>query len=56
MSIRFLRPAQGDQIRARADLVSIGRRSIVGNVVAYTESLDKPVTGLSGPYVRPPGR
>jgi uncharacterized protein (TIGR00369 family) len=53
LSIRFLRPAFGDQIRARADLVSVGRRSIVGNVVAYTDSYDKPVAVCQGTYVRP---
>ena len=56
MSIRFLRPAFGDHIRARADLVSVGRRSIVGNVLAYTDSIDRPVAVCQGTYVRPPAR
>ena len=54
MSIRFLRPAFGELIRARADLASVGRRSIVGNVLAYTDAIDRPVAVCQGTYVRPP--
>lgn len=53
MSIRFLRPAFGEVVRARADLVSVGRRSLVGNIVVWTDSTDKPVAVGQGTYVRP---
>ncbi len=54
MSIRFLRPAFGEVIRARADLASVGRRNIVGNMVAYTDDIERPVAVCQGTYVRPP--
>lgn len=54
LSIRFLRPAFGSELRARADLVSVGRRSIVGNIRAWTDSVDRPVAMCQGTYVRPP--
>lgn len=54
MSIRYLRPAFGEVLRARAELVSVGRRSIVGNISAWTDSPDKPVAVCQGTYVRPP--
>jgi uncharacterized protein (TIGR00369 family) len=53
MSIRFLRPAFGDELRAKAEIVSIGRRSLVGNVTAWTEAFDRPVAVCQGTYVRP---
>jgi uncharacterized protein (TIGR00369 family) len=53
LSIRYLRPARGGVLRARADLHQVGRRSIVGTVVAWTESVDKPVAVAQGTYVRP---
>jgi uncharacterized protein (TIGR00369 family) len=53
MSIRFLRPARGSEIRARADLQDVGRRSLVGSVIAWTDSIDKPVAVAQGTYVRP---
>ncbi len=53
MSIRFLRPARGEVIRARATLNSIGSRSIVGSVVAYTDDESKPVAVAQGTYARP---
>jgi uncharacterized protein (TIGR00369 family) len=52
MSIRFLRPARGGEIRARADLVDIGRRSLTGSVMAWTDDIDKPVAVAQGTYVR----
>jgi uncharacterized protein (TIGR00369 family) len=52
MSIRFLRPARGTEVRARADLVDLGRRSITGSVVAWTDDIDKPVAVAQGTYVR----
>jgi uncharacterized protein (TIGR00369 family) len=53
MSIRYLRPALGGELWARADIVSVGRRNIVGNVVAWTDSVDTPVATCQGTYVRP---
>lgn len=53
LSIRYLRPAKGTVLRARADLHQVGRRSIIGTVVAWTSDLDKPVAVAQGTYVRP---
>lgn len=53
MSIRYLRPARGREIRARADLHDVGRRTIVGSIVAWTDDIDKPVAVAQGTYVRP---
>jgi uncharacterized protein (TIGR00369 family) len=53
LSIRFLRPAFGDVLRARADIVSTGRRTIVGNITAWTDSADRPIAVSQGSYVRP---
>lgn len=53
LSIRFLRPARGAELRARADLHHVGRRSIIGNVIAWTDDLAKPVAVAQGTYVRP---
>jgi uncharacterized protein (TIGR00369 family) len=53
MSIRFLRPARGEVIRARADLHHAGRRSLIGTVVAWTDNRDKPVAVAQGTYVAP---
>lgn len=55
LSIRFLRPARGAVVRARADLVKVGRRSIVGNVTVWTDDPDKPVSVAQGTYVPPVG-
>ncbi|MFZ4812654.1 MAG: PaaI family thioesterase [Ilumatobacteraceae bacterium] len=53
LSIRFLRPAQGPELRARADLHHVGQRSIIGNVIAWTDDPDRPVAVAQGTYVRP---
>ncbi len=53
LSIRFMRPARGDVLRARADLHQVGRRSIIGSVVAWTDDIHKPVAVAQGTYVRP---
>jgi uncharacterized protein (TIGR00369 family) len=53
MSIRFLRPALGSEIRARAELHDVGRRSLVGSIVAWTDNVGKPVAVAQGTYVRP---
>ena len=53
LSIRFTRPARGAELRARADLHHVGTRSIVGSIVAWTDSVDRPVAVAQGTYVRP---
>ena len=55
MSIRFLRAAQGSELRARADLVKVGRRAIIGNVVAWTDDPATPVAVAQGTYMPPMG-
>lgn len=53
LSIRFMRPAIGTTLRARADLHHVGRRSIIGNVIAWTDDVARPVAVAQGTYVRP---
>jgi len=53
LSIHFLRPATGPVLHARADLSSIGRRNLCGNIVAWTDSRATPVAVAQGVYVRP---
>ncbi len=53
LSIRFIRPARGAVLRARADLHQVGRRSIIGSIVAWTDEIAKPVAVAQGTYVRP---
>jgi acyl-coenzyme A thioesterase PaaI-like protein len=53
LSIRYMRPAKGLVVRARADLHHVGKRSIIGSIVAWTDSIDKPVAVAQGTYVRP---
>ena len=54
LSIRFLRPAQGTDVIARADLDHIGRRSIIGTVrVSMADAPQRLVATAQGTYVRP---
>lgn len=53
MSIRFLRPARGEVIRARALIHTLAGRNVVGSVEAWTDDPDKPVAVAQGTYVRP---
>ena len=53
MSIRFMRPATGSAVRARAELHHVGKRSIVGSIVAWTDAIERPVAVAQGTYVRP---
>lgn len=53
MSIRFLRPARGEVIRARAVVDAEAGRSVVGSVVAWTDDENQPVAVAQGTYVRP---
>ena len=56
MSIRFMRPARGTVLRARAELHHAGRRSLIGTVVAWTDDPAKPVAAAQGTYVAPLGQ
>lgn len=53
LSIRFLRPAIGDRLQARADLNSVGSRQIVGTVGIWVDDPDKPVSVAQGTYLAP---
>ena len=53
LSIRFLRPATGTELNARADLQSVGSKSVVGSVVIWTTDLDKPTAVCQGTYALP---
>ncbi len=54
LSIRFVRPAIGDTLWARADLSSVGRKNVVGSVVIWTDDPDRPTAVCQGTYVVPP--
>jgi len=54
LSIRFLRPAFGELLMARADLHSVGRRQLSGSVVIWTDDRNKPVSICQGSYMAPP--
>lgn len=54
LSIRYLRPARGQVLLARADLHHVGRRSVVGSVRAWMEpDPGTTVAVAQGTYVRP---
>ncbi|MEM1333644.1 MAG: PaaI family thioesterase [Actinomycetota bacterium] len=54
LSIRYLRPAVGDVLWARADLEVAGRRNVVGTVRIWTDTNDaKPSATAQGTYVLP---
>jgi acyl-coenzyme A thioesterase PaaI-like protein len=54
LSIRYLRPAQGSVLWARATLDSAGRRNVVGTVRVWMDGReDKPVAAAQGTYVLP---
>jgi uncharacterized protein (TIGR00369 family) len=53
LSIRYLRPAVGDEVWARATLAHCGRRSIIGTVTVHTGDETRPVAVAQGTYVRP---
>ena len=56
LSIRFLRPAQGSDLYARATLDTIGRRNVVGTVRVWVDALEhKAVSVAQGTYVLPQG-
>ncbi|MEM6783110.1 MAG: PaaI family thioesterase [Bacteroidota bacterium] len=53
VTVRFLRPAQGATLYARAILNRAGRRSVVGTVTVWTDNIDAPCAVAQGAYVRP---
>lgn len=54
LSIRFLRPAIGDRLRARASLESCSRRSVVGSVHIWAgDDEHKPTAVAQGTYALP---
>jgi acyl-coenzyme A thioesterase PaaI-like protein len=54
LSIRYLRPAQGAVLHARAELHTVGRRNVVGTVTMWMDDRsDRPVSVAQGTYVRP---
>ena len=54
LSIRFLRPAQGSVLWARAALEAAGRRSVVGTVHVWCDDrADKPTAAAQGTYALP---
>jgi uncharacterized protein (TIGR00369 family) len=56
LSIRFLRPAQGTVLWARAELESAGRRNVVGSVHVWCDDRsDRPTATAQGTYALPQG-
>ncbi len=55
LSIRFVRPATGRILQARADLHSIGTRTLVGSVTIWTDDVERPTSIAQGTYVAPKG-
>ncbi len=53
LSIRFLRPALGTTLHARAELSSISRRTIAGSIILWTETDQRPTALAQGTYSRP---
>lgn len=54
LSIRFLRPAQGKVLWAKATLDVAGRRNVVGTVKVWCDDRDaKPTATAQGTYVLP---
>jgi uncharacterized protein (TIGR00369 family) len=53
LSIRFLRPAVGTTLWGRADLLTVGRRTIVGSIAVWTTDSAKPCAVAQGTYLRP---
>ena len=57
LSIRYLRPARGDTVFARAELHHVGKRSVIGSICCWVdEAEDKTVAVAQGTYIRPQTR
>ena len=54
LSIRFMRPAIGEVLFARADLHIVGKRSVVGTIEVWVDDRRDKVTAVAqGTYIRP---
>jgi uncharacterized protein (TIGR00369 family) len=53
LSIRYLRPAIGPALHARADLAAMSRRNVVGSVGVWTVDAAKPTAVAQGTYALP---
>ena len=54
LSIRFLRPAQGERIWARARIDTATRRSVVGSIQVWMDDAEqRPTAVAQGTYVLP---
>jgi acyl-coenzyme A thioesterase PaaI-like protein len=54
LSIRFLRPARGKVLWAKATLDVAGRRNVVGTVRVWCDDrIDKPTATAQGTYALP---
>jgi len=56
LSMRFLRPAFGARLLARAELHSVGSRQITGSVTLWTDDPERPVSVSQGSYMAPSPR
>ncbi len=53
LSIRFLRPATGAELWARADVAVAGRRGVVGTVSIWSDDVTRPSAIAQGTYMLP---
>ncbi len=53
LSIRYIRPAAGDVLWAKATIDVAGRRSVVGTVSIWTSDPEKPSAVAQGTYMLP---
>lgn len=54
LSIRYLRPAQGTTLWAKAHVENAGRRQVIGTVRVWADdNIDKPCATAQGTYVLP---
>jgi acyl-coenzyme A thioesterase PaaI-like protein len=53
LAIRFLRPARGKTVFARADLNKAGGRSVIGSVTIWTDIVEAPCAIAQGTYILP---
>jgi uncharacterized protein (TIGR00369 family) len=54
LSMRFLRPAQGSMLWAKASVESAGRRNVVGTVHVWCDDrIDRPTSIAQGTYALP---
>jgi uncharacterized protein (TIGR00369 family) len=54
LSIRYLRPAIGEVLFARADLNIVGKRSVIGTIEVWVDDRRDRITAVAqGTYIRP---